>query len=55
VPEVNPVMAMLPDPDCTKLPVTAPGDDVAMYLVMALPPLLSGDEYETLAVVAPVT
>jgi hypothetical protein len=45
---------MVPDPAWLKVPVTPPGLDVAVYVVIAAPPLLAGAVKATVAVVCPV-
>jgi hypothetical protein len=42
VPAVRPVTVIVPDPDCETVPVMPPGDDVAVYDVIGLPPLSAG-------------
>ena len=45
---------MVPDPAVAKVPVTLPGEDVAVYTVITDPPLLAGAVYATVAVLDPV-
>ena len=54
VPAVKPVIAIVPLPACEIVPVTPPGEEVAVYEVIAAPPLDAGTVKETFAVVAPV-
>ena len=54
VPAVNPVIAIVPLPACEIDPVIPPGEEVAVYEVIAAPPTDTGAVKETLAVVAPV-
>jgi uncharacterized protein (DUF983 family) len=53
VPVVSPVTVILPDPDWVRVPVIPPGNDVALYDVIAEPPL-AGAVNETVIVVGPV-
>jgi hypothetical protein len=45
---------MVPEPACESVPVIPPGLDVAVYEVIAVPPLLAGAVNATVAVVDPV-
>jgi hypothetical protein len=45
---------MVPEPACESVPVNPPGLDVAVYEVIAVPPLLTGAVNATVAVVDPV-
>ena len=54
VPAVKPVIAIVPLVACEIVPVMPPGDEVAVYEVIAAPPLDAGAVNETFAVVAPV-
>jgi hypothetical protein len=54
VPVVKPVTVIVPEPACESVPVTPPGDDVAVYEVIVCPPLLAGAVKATVAVVDPV-
>jgi len=54
VPAVRPVTEIVPLPACEIVPVIPPGEEVAVYEVIAAPPLEAGAVNETLAVVAPV-
>jgi hypothetical protein len=47
-------MAIVPLPACEIVPVTPPGDEVAVYEVIVAPPLEAGAVNVTFAVVAPV-
>jgi len=51
---VNPVTVIVPDPAWLSVPVIPLGLEVAVYKVIAEPPLLAGAVYATVAVVAPV-
>ena len=51
---VRPVTEIVPEPDCDKVPEPPAGLEVAVYEVIADPPLLAGAVNETVAVVAPV-
>ena len=54
MPAVKPVIAIVPLLACEIDPVIPPGDEVAVYEVIAAPPLDAGAVNETFAVVAPV-
>lgn len=54
VPAVKPAIEIVPLPACEIDPVIPPGDEVAVYEVIAAPPLEAGAVKETFAVVAPV-
>jgi hypothetical protein len=45
---------MVPDPACDNVPVAPPGDDVAVYSVIAAPPLFAGAVKDTFALPVPV-
>ena len=51
---MSPVIAIVPLVACEIDPVTPPGDEVAVYEVIAAPPSDAGAVNETFAVVAPV-
>jgi hypothetical protein len=55
VPVVNPDTVMVPEPAVARVPVTPPGDDVAVYNVIVEPPSLAGAVYVTVAAVGEVT
>jgi len=48
------VIEKVPDPACTKIKVSDPGVDIAVYDSIVAPPLLAGAEKATVAVVVPV-
>jgi hypothetical protein len=50
----SPVTLIVPEPACESVPVPPEGLDVAVYEVIAVPPLLTGAVYETVAVEPPV-
>jgi hypothetical protein len=54
VPAVRPVIAIVPLPACEIVPVIPPGDEVAVYEVIAAPPFEVGAMNETFTVVKPV-
>ena len=54
VPAVKPVTVIVPEPAWLNVPVIPSGLLVAVYDVMAAPPLLAGAVNETVAVVVPV-
>ena len=54
MPAVKPDIAIVPLPACEIVPVMPPGDEVAVYEVIAAPPSDAGAVNETFAVVAPV-
>jgi hypothetical protein len=54
VPVVNPFTVIVPEPACDIVPVMFPGDDVAVYEVIAVPPLSAGAVNVTVAEVEPV-
>ena len=54
VPAVRPVTEIVPLPGCEIVPVIPPGDEVAVYEVIAAPPSETGAVNETVAVVVPV-
>jgi hypothetical protein len=54
VPFVNPETVIVPEPACDKVPVTPPGEEVAVYDVIVAPPSDAGAVKSTVAVVAPV-
>ena len=54
VPALSPVIAIVPLPACEIDPMKPPGEEVAVYEVIAAPPFDAGAVKETFAVVAPV-
>jgi hypothetical protein len=54
VPVVKPDTVMVPEPAVARVPVRPPGEDVAVYKVIAVPPLLAGAVYVTVAAVGVV-
>jgi hypothetical protein len=54
VPAVNPVTVIVPDPAWLSVPVIPPGEEVAVYEVIATPPLNPGAVNATVALVVPV-
>jgi hypothetical protein len=54
VPADRPETVIVPEPAWLSVPVTPPGEDVAVYSVIVAPPSLAGAVYETVAVVAAV-
>jgi hypothetical protein len=51
---VRPAREIVPEPACERVPVIAPGLEVAVYEVIVAPPLLAGAVNATVAVVLPV-
>lgn len=51
---VKPLIEIVPEPAWESVPVIPPGEEVAVYEVIAEPPLLIGAVKETVAVVVPV-
>jgi hypothetical protein len=51
---VNPVIVIVPLPDCDKVPVILPGLLTAVYEVIGILPVLAGAVKVTVAVVGPV-
>jgi hypothetical protein len=51
---VRPETVIVPEPAVASVPVTPPGDDVAVYNVITDPPSDAGAVYATVAVVLPV-
>jgi hypothetical protein len=51
---VKPLTVIVPEPAVDNVPVTPPGEDVAVYEVIVAPPSLAGAVYATVAVVFPV-
>jgi hypothetical protein len=53
-PVINPETEIVPPLACEIVPVIPPGDDVAVYAVITVPPSELGASNETSAVVGPV-
>jgi hypothetical protein len=53
-PAVKPEKVIVPPLACEIVPVLPPGDEVAVYVVITVPPSESGASNETSAVVGPV-